>query len=150
MESNAFTVLGLFLTLISLLGTFFYVHLSNWYRDMLSLRDKWDLNSRVNLEEEKQARRECRYEIRGLYNFVTLTVTLVISAFIFLVTILSALILIPELRVDPLAVHLCIALTAFVITYVTFTTFFLVQGYRIGRSLRQQIDAAFPKAAGND
>jgi hypothetical protein len=36
--------IGFMLTLVGLIGTFFYVQLSNWLREILELNSKYELN----------------------------------------------------------------------------------------------------------
>ncbi len=37
------SILGFYLSLVSLLGSFFYVHLANWFDDIKRTEQKWDL-----------------------------------------------------------------------------------------------------------
>lgn len=82
MLSDHIALIGTLLTLIGLLGTFFYVHLSTWLRDLISLKTKFDLVDPPGTPEEKQAALECKYTLSGLYNYVPLLTTAALSAFI--------------------------------------------------------------------
>jgi len=142
---NELTVLGIFLTLISLLGTFFYIHLSSWFRDIIALKSKWELNEIGNKPEEEQACRECRYALRGLFNYVPLSIAIVISAFIGLVSWYSFSFLSTVEVKHSLANALCVIFTTFLIIYFLLTLYFLIHGYIIGFQISNRIMKKFPK-----
>jgi hypothetical protein len=54
------------LALASLLGSFFYIQLSQWLRDILALSEKIDLNKQQGDSDQKKAIVECRVEMRRL------------------------------------------------------------------------------------
>jgi hypothetical protein len=136
MPSQNITAIGTFLTLVSLLGAFFYVHLTTWLRDLLALRAKYDLNAGGNTQPEEQALRECRYVLRGLYNILPGLITAAVSVFIGFVAWQSYGILCPFLASDPLAVRLALSLGLFLLIYVALVSYLLGRGYAIGRSIR--------------
>src|SRR5262245_40787406 len=88
-SSDVTATIGFMLTLVGLIGTFFYVHLSNWLRELLELRSKYELNKVGDTEPRKQGRLECRFQLRRLLNHVTLLVSIVISVFILVVVYLA-------------------------------------------------------------
>ena len=53
MPTNPLSVVGLMLTLSSLLGSFFYLQLSQWVRDILAVKSKSDLNKFAGVADEK-------------------------------------------------------------------------------------------------
>jgi hypothetical protein len=138
LSSQSIAAIGTFLTLTSLLGTFFYVQLSTWLRDLLTLRAKFELNEDGNTPDEQKAVREVRYTLKGLYNTLPLLITLAISAFIAFVAWQAFLILGPFRAVDPIASTLANALTLFLIIYGVLIVFLLVRGYAIGRCISRR------------
>ena len=56
---NPLSMVGLMLTLAGLVGTFFYIQLSGWLRDVQALHAKIDLNKLGNTDDNKKAIREC-------------------------------------------------------------------------------------------
>ena len=79
---NTMTIIGFLFTLISLLGSFFYIQISNWYRDVLELNKKYQFNKSKANDEMRAAIIECKYEYRKIFNFVPLLTTLTISGFL--------------------------------------------------------------------
>jgi len=132
--------MSLFLTLVGLLGTFYAVQLANWYRELLALQYKWKLNKDGEEAEVQPVRRECRYALRGLYNQVIFWVTLVLTAFLVFVCVLSAILVIDLYQKEQLARFLIWVLGAFLAIYLGLTAYFLFVGYRIGRSLDREIN----------
>jgi hypothetical protein len=134
------SIIGIFLTLVGLLGSFFYIHLSSWFRDLIALQNKWELNKIGGTPEEIEAQRECRYALRGLYNYVPGLVAGVITLFIGLVSgfILNYLF---SIEVSgPLSSVLWVVFLAFLATYFTLTLYFLIAGYRTGARINAEIE----------
>ena len=144
LSSESIAAIGTFLTLTSLLGTFFYVQLSTWLRDLLTLRSKFELNDGGNTPEEQKALREVRYTLKGLYNTLPFLVTLAISTFIGFAAWHAFVILGPSRKFDPLADHLAQAFTVFLAIYAILIVFLLIRGYCIGHSLNRKVTP--PKA----
>ncbi|MGD9116605.1 MAG: hypothetical protein PVJ61_05450 [Dehalococcoidia bacterium] len=139
------SIIGIFLTLVGLLGSFFYIHLSSWFRDLIALKNKWELNAIGSTPQQKQAQLECLYAIRGLYNYVPGLVAGVITLFIGLVSgfILNYLF---SIEVSgALSSVLWVVFLAFLATYFTLTLYFLIAGYRTGAKLNAEINKKFPK-----
>jgi hypothetical protein len=134
------TAIGTFLTLVSLLGAFFYVHLTNWLRDLLALRAKFELNAGGNTAPEEQALRECRYILHGLYNVLPGLITCAVSVFIAFVAWQSYGILLPYLCTDPLAERLAQSLGLFLAIYVALVAFLLGRGYWIGHAILVKLE----------
>jgi amino acid transporter len=79
---NPLTMVGLILTLASLLGTFFYVQLSQWLRDVMALSTKIEMAELGNQEGDKKALRECRIEQTRLSSWHTYLVNFVVIGFV--------------------------------------------------------------------
>ena len=62
MTTNPLTTVGLMLTLASIVGSFFYIHLSQGLRDLLALRKQTELNRLAGDEYQKRAIVECQVE----------------------------------------------------------------------------------------
>ncbi|HMG36312.1 MAG TPA: hypothetical protein VKM94_20405 [Blastocatellia bacterium] len=137
--SDVTAAIGFMLTLVSLIGTYFYVHLSNWLREILELRMKYELNSVGDTEPRKQGRLECRYQLRRLFNHVTLLVSLVISFFILFVVQVARR-LVAASQPEPAAVsYYKAAATVFLIIYFGLTTYMLILGYLVALSVRRKL-----------
>lgn len=134
---------GLLLTLISLLGTFFYVHLSNWRKDLMKLKAKWEQNQYYQTNEQKAAVLEIRYELPGLANYVTPLVSLVITAFIMLVAALSYALWTHYCGPPAIRTFLVIAGIAFLVLYLLLTGAFLIGGLMTAKELNDKISAQF-------
>jgi len=95
-SSDALSMIGFFLTLVGLLGSFFYVHLSDWYREVLSLATKWEINKFGDDPDQKAGRRECRYEVEEVASWTTLITSLVVTGFVLFVLLLSVVLWLAE------------------------------------------------------
>ena len=135
LSSQEIGTLGFFLTLVSLLGTFFYVQLSNWLRDLIASESIYDANVVAGTPDEKEELRKLRYGIAGLYNLVPLLTSVAISTFIGLVAGIVMRIVWHALATDYLARNLMLALCAFLAIYGGLTVYLLARGYRIGRKI---------------
>ena len=135
LSSQELGTLGFFLSLVSLLGSFFYVQLSNWLRDLIAAEARYDANAVGNGDEEKKARRELKYGIKGFYNPVPLITSGAVTAFITLVSGIIFTIISPALCKDYLARNLALALAGFLLIYVGLTGYLLTRGYAIGRKI---------------
>lgn len=134
---------GLLLTLVSLLGTFFYVHLSSWRKDIIKLQAKWEQNKFNQTDEEKAAVLQVRYELPGLKNYVTPLVTAVITGFILLIAVLSSILWTEYSGPEQLKALLTIAGGAFLILYLALTGIFLFGGLRTANRLEEEVEAMF-------
>jgi hypothetical protein len=74
------TLLGTLLTLFGLLISLFSIHLGTWLGQLTSLSVKFSLNEGSSAEHAA-ARREVRYELAGIFNFVPYLLTAVILSF---------------------------------------------------------------------
>lgn len=140
-SSELTSTIGFFLTLTSLLGTFFYVHLSNWFREKLELKSKYDENSVGDDERRKQARIECRFQLKRLLNHVPPLVSVVITVFI-LAMLYIAFEMVSSMPSRPAIFNYYVpAFLCFLGTYLALTTYFLVYGYTVAFRLRTRMNA---------
>jgi hypothetical protein len=134
------TAINFFLTLISIIGTFFYVQLSNWYRELLEVEEKFKLNKHGDEHEDKRARLECRFQLNRLYNHVPALVSALVSVFLVVIGLL-ALSLGTQLQPGPqILPYYWIAGGVFYAIYLFLTAYFLIKGYRLGWQLKVEID----------
>ena len=145
MGSDSLSVIGFFLTLFGLLGSFFAIHLSDWYRDVQALATKWDINKRGDSDEYRTGRRECRYEIERVGGKTTLITSLVISAFLLLVFGLSVALWRAESQHNAVWWAVGVAGLGFLAIYLGMTIGFLAAGYRTVRQVRREIAERFAK-----
>jgi hypothetical protein len=133
--SDVLSILGFFLTLIGLIGSFFYIHLSDWYREVLALETKWAINKTGDEADQKAARRECRFEVKKTAGWTTLWTSVVLTAFILLVFILSLLIWVNQAAKTFELNYIGIAGASFLIIYLGMTAFFIISGYKKARKI---------------
>ena len=139
--SELLTTIGFFLTLTGLLSTFFYVHLSNWFREILELQSKYDENKKGDDDRRRYARVECRFQLKRLFNHVPILVSGVITFFILVMAYL-AFTMIASISPRPLIFdYYEIAFLVFIIAYFALTLYFLIHGYWIAFQLRAQLRA---------
>ncbi|MEZ5853028.1 MAG: hypothetical protein R3D68_20530 [Hyphomicrobiaceae bacterium] len=110
--ANPLSVVGLMLTLASLLGSFFYLQLSQWLRDLLALRQKVELNQLQGDDNQRKAIVECRVEFRRLFNWHTYAVNIVVVGFVLFVLGLG-LSMIKIARTDPLYSYVQLGMLVF-------------------------------------
>jgi hypothetical protein len=142
--------IGFLLTLVSLLGGFFAIHLSNWLRDILEVRAKFDANRVGDSQERRSARAECSFTLRRLINHVTLLVTVVLASFIAYVLTLARGLLSGSGVTGPVTDAYSRGLVAFAIVYGVLTAYFLIAGYVNGGALRADITRAKQAPGKND
>jgi hypothetical protein len=133
--SNPLSTVGLVLTLASLLGSFFYLQLSQWLRDMLALRQKTELNRLQGTEQEKRAIVECRVEFQRLSNWHSYTVNIVVISFVIFMLVLG-LDMIRSAKEDPLYWHIHLAMVVFLIMFSILSAALLLIGSWNARKVR--------------
>lgn len=133
-DSNIYSVIGIFLTLIGLMGTFFYIHLSNWLQELLKLNSKWEQNKPGTDASQMSAKRECKYELRGLFNHVPILISCMITTFSIIVWRNSSFLL-DKFQSDTISSLLHTALDLYMYIYLALTTYILLHGYIIGFSI---------------
>ena len=139
MPNTIFSTISLFFTLFGLLGSLFAIHLSNWFREILSLKQKYEINRTQDTDVEKSALRECRYKLRELYNPVTWIVYLLLTVFLVFVLWRGALLISPYWDKDMLAQEVRNVAIGFLTLYTALSLFFLIGGYWICSSLKKNL-----------
>lgn len=139
MTSTEFSTISILLSLASLLGSFFYIQLSNWLRDLITLKAKFDYAEKGQEQDDLKARYEVRYALSGLYNRLPFGMWAVITTFIAVVSACALMSLLPAFCRDPLAARLTVSFGVFLLIYLGVSGFLLVRGYQIGRQLRANI-----------
>lgn len=137
--SDMTATVGFLLTLVSLTGTFFYVHLSNWLREILELQAKYELNRVGDTESRKQGRLECRFQLKRLFNHIPLLISIVVTAFLFLIAGVASD-LISAVAPQPLIVpYYRRAGVIFLIIYTVLTLYLLLYGYVVAYVLHRKL-----------
>ena len=142
---NPLTMVSLMLTLAGLLGSFFYIQLSQWLRDLMALEKKSDLNRFAGSEAEKRALLECRVEYRKLVSRPTAVVNLSVIGFVLFVLV-DALLMIRSAAADPLYPNIAVALWVFLCLFIALSVGLLWSGRRTAAAIRAILDKATPKA----
>ena len=139
MTASPLSTVGLMLTLASLLGSFFYIHLSQWLRDLLALRQKTELNRLQGNEVQKRAIVECRVEYRRLASWHTYAVNLVVIGFVHFV-LADGLLMLSQASADPLYAYVLSAFVAFLVTFGVLSFGLLWLGHANARQIRLELE----------
>jgi hypothetical protein len=124
--SWSLSVLGMFLTLIGLLGSFFNLHLATWYRDVLAARTAWQI---ADASSNDDAKRDAASVLKGVSIWVPVLTSTAISVFIAATARMSFQIMHGPQQPSVLMGYLSDALSLFLCVYFTLTLGFLVLGY---------------------
>lgn len=129
------TIIGLMLTLVGLLASFFWVSLGSWMRDLVALRSEAQYWKPISTAEAKKERAMVRAKADGLGEVTTGVTTVVVLGFgTFL--LIEALCLAEKLEGD-LASLLATALWVFLVILVLLTAFLVIRGYWLVGVVRQ-------------
>ena len=127
---SVYSIIAIYLSLIGILGTFFYIHLSGWLQNLFMLKAKVQINKLQTDADQSKAIRECKYEIKGLLTHIPFLIAVIISLFIGLLWKDSSYLL--STNSDDLALHLRVILDVFIVVYFTLTSYLLLHGYLLG------------------
>jgi len=125
------TTIGLFLTLVGLLGSFFWVSLTAWLRDLVALEAQATYWQARQKDEEKA---KIRHQVKGLGDWTTYVTTLAVLIF-GVVLVVEALQMADGLKGE-LGDHLRTALWSFLVLFIVLTLFLLLRGYLLVRSIK--------------
>jgi hypothetical protein len=114
--ANPLSIVSLMLTLASLLGSFFYLQLSQWLRDLSGLDQKVTLNIAQGDDPQKRAIVECRVELRRLASWHSYAVNIIVIAFVAFVLVLG-LKMIESAAADPLYAPVHLAIVVFLAVF---------------------------------
>ena len=142
-SANALSVIGFFLTLVSLLGSFFYIHLGDWLREVTALKTKWDLNKEGEQPERCAARRECRYEIGHVDIQTTRLTSQVVTGFVILIFILGLILWVAQPERDVAWICVAVAGAGFIAIYLGMINHLWQSGSSTARELQKAVDDYF-------
>ena len=145
--SELTSAIGFFLTLTGLLSTFFYVHLSNWFREILELQCKYNENKVGDDDRRRNARVECKYQLKRLYNHVPILVSVVITIFISTMATMASGMISLVIPKPVIFKYYEDAFTIFIFAYDILTLYFLIHGYVIAYRLSKALNPK-PQPAG--
>jgi hypothetical protein len=137
MTTNPLTTVGLMLTLASIVGSFFYIHLSQWHRDLMALRQNTKLN--------RLSGDECRVEYTKLATWHTYVVNFMVIAFVVFV-LLDGLAMIENAKTDPLYVYVWLAFIVFLIHFLFLSLGLTLFGYQNAQEIRNMLRQAGPRS----
>jgi hypothetical protein len=127
--TDALSVIGFFLTLVGLLGSFFYIHLSDWLREVIALETKWRINAIGDEADQRAARRECRYEAEQVASWTTLLTSLVVTAFVLFIFVLAVNLWRTQPEKSDAWNYIGLAGIGFLAVYLGMTIYLLGRGY---------------------
>ncbi len=137
--SDAISIAGLYLALVGLLSTFFFVQLSQWANGILALQGKWkQVKGRTPKDDFFDARLDCYYQAIQASAPWTFLGWLVVTLFLLLVTAF-------ELRLQSnlqpadigmVSLYVTVPTLTFVVIYLLVSVALLIIGYRTAGQLR--------------
>ena len=141
-DGNPLSLVSIMLALASLLGSFFYIQLSQWLRDILALSEKIDLNKQQGDNDQRKAIVECRVEMRRLSNWHNYIVNGAVILFVLYILWLTFG-MISLASADPLHRYVRSALIAFTGVFSLLSlSLFAIGAWRASnaRSILQELD----------
>ena len=144
--TNPLSLLSPLLTLAGLVGSFFYIQLSQWLRDLLALRQKIELNRFAGDEAQKRAIVECRIEYRRLATWHTYAVNLSVIGFVLFILVLG-LLMIRSAAADPMYDYLATALWVFLVLFVGLASGLFWLGHRKAQEIGAILESRQPPTA---
>ena len=142
--SNPLSLISPLLTLAGLVGSFFYIQLSQWLRDLVALRQKIELNRFAGDEAQKRAIVESRIEYRRLASWHTYVVNLSVIGFVLFVLVLGLLMIRPAAG-DPMYDYLATALWVFLLLFVGLASGLFWLGHRNAAAAGRMLAAIPPR-----
>ena len=143
--TDALSVIGFFLTLVGLLGSFFYIHLGEWMREVIALETKWEINAVGDEADQRAARRACRYEVEQAASWATLLTSLVVTIFVVFVFVLAVNLWLNQPEKTDAWTYIGMAGVGFMGIYLGMTGYFLVRGYIKARRLISAVRSYFER-----
>ena len=142
MISEHIGAVRLFFTLVGILGSLFAIHLANWFREALKLKQKSELRNRDGSQAETyQQFRECKNDEARLFNHVPILMAVILTGFVVLVCVLSGMLLYDSIPNDRIALFTATVIGTYFIIYIVLTLYFLIGGFVfIRRSIRKSLE----------
>ena len=128
-DANPLTLVGLLLTLASLIGSFFYIQLSQWLRDIQAVAAQIEFQAHGDNTEKDNALREAKIEHRKLASKQILITNLSVIAFVVFL-IVTGWELIQAARWDPSHPLILRAFLVFGAIFVVMSLGLLIFGLR--------------------
>jgi hypothetical protein len=137
--TNPLTTVGLMLTLASLLGSFFYIQLSQWLRDLVALRAKTELNEPAGTEAAQRAIVECKIEYAKLTSSTAYTVNRVVIGFVLFV-LANGLLMVLQATSDPLFGFVLVPMLVFAGVFIYLSRMLLREGRTNADAIKTILD----------
>jgi hypothetical protein len=136
--TDPFSVVDLTFTLSGLLGSYFYLQLSEWTRDALVLKSKSDLNKSAATTEQRNAMREIRLEVQKTIAWPNYIVNALVIAFVVGAT-LDSLVMLCRARTDPLYPYLNNLILVFLGLFIFLAGLLWWTGHNAAMSIQGEI-----------
>jgi hypothetical protein len=133
------------LTLASIVGSFFYIHLGQWLRELLALRHNTELNRLFSDENQKKAIVDCRVEYTRLATWHTYVVNFAVIAFVVFV-LADGLAMIQYAKTDPLYGYIQWAFIVFLILFLVLSLVLTFLGHQNAREIRNMLTQTGPRS----
>jgi hypothetical protein len=131
------SIIGFYLSLISLLGSLFFIHLGNWYKDISTTEQKW---TRYKLLDTRDKHIECYLEAFDEKSPVPLVGFVLLTAFMVVLGVFALNLRALITGAGSLESYLYVPMFLFFALYFVGSMIFLVLGYRKVSRLFQSID----------
>jgi hypothetical protein len=136
--SDVLSISSIYLALIGLLSTFFFINLTQWISSIKGLKLKWDkLFNQNEPQKTYEQRLDCYKEANQYSSNWTLISWLIVTAFL-IITFIFQVILIAcqdDTNRQNLLIYLFTPSLIFLIIYLGFSILILVNGYKLANKI---------------
>jgi hypothetical protein len=144
--SDVLSVTGIYLALIGLLSTFFFVNLTQWISSINGLKLKWDKLKKLPQQDAYERGLECYKEANQFSSQWTLLTWIAVSIFLVLTFILQLIIISQQSCENQSTLYsfLFFPSSTFMLIYFIFSITMLVKGYSWVRKIINEFNAQYP------
>lgn len=138
--SDVFSLTSIYLALIGLLSTFFFINLTQWINSIKGLNHKWDTLKNADKQKYYNERLEC-YKQAAEYNSNWTLTSWIISSSFLLITFSFQLIAIfrqPCNEEKILVFYILIPSAIFLLIYFCLSVIILVKGYGFSKKIKNE------------
>jgi hypothetical protein len=127
---NVISILGFYLALISILGSFFYLHLGQWVKQIQTTQQKWDQYKLLDDRPDERGKKlECLFETMDERNLQPAIGFSLLTIFMFIIGVFASKLRIFIPGENSLANFLYITGYLFFIIYISTSLIYLSWGY---------------------
>jgi hypothetical protein len=131
------SIVGFYLALISLLGSLFFIHLGNWYKDITTTEQKWKRYKNLNNSDKYVEAYLEAYDEKNPQAWVGFTL---LTVFMLILGVFAELLKRFMPAGEALSSYLYLPIYLFFVMYVTVSLIYLLRGYSKVNRLFSEID----------